>query len=540
VLLLLGFLLLMPGVFSLPPIDRDEAFYAQSSRQMVESRNWIDIRYHNETRYKKPIGIYWLQAGTVQLAKALGYENAAQVIGLYRLPSLFAALLSIVLTAAIGARLFGAREGFLAGLLLASCLVFNVEARMAKTDSVLLACTLSCMLVLAKAYTRQGLPQPLKFKDFLLFWLPLGVGFLVKGPMILLAVAGTPLVLRFMGQDFKWLKALQPWLGVPIALLIVLPWLTAINLQSEGKFLEESAGKDLFRKIWQKPNWSGAPPGYHVLMSWAAMWPSVLAVWLALPWFWKNRKTPRLRFLIAWVLPVWVMFELVFTKLPHYVLPAYPALFVATAAWMTQKDHDGRPHRFWRTGCLIAFAFASIVLCLAPVIAPVLAEDQIFFFPIFFAGLALGLALAAIQLLRRDQRRLAAWPLILGGAIFVFALFRFLFLDMPSVFVSSRIAEKLEPPADCATTTLTIADYREPSLIFLTGNTTTLLFTGEDVALALSADPCLTAGITENQMSSFKETLDKLGIRADKLAEVKGFNYAKGSNTVVTLFRLAR
>src|SRR4030067_1719525 len=55
-------LLYLPGIGTLPPTDRDEARFAQASRQMVESGNYLDIRFQDEPRYKKPIGIYWLQA----------------------------------------------------------------------------------------------------------------------------------------------------------------------------------------------------------------------------------------------------------------------------------------------------------------------------------------------------------------------------------------------------------------------------------------------------------------------------------------------
>src|ERR1700712_1393416 len=61
---LLCLLLWTPGVLSLPPTDRDESRFAQSSRQMLETGNFIDIRFGHVPRYKKPAGIYWLQSLT--------------------------------------------------------------------------------------------------------------------------------------------------------------------------------------------------------------------------------------------------------------------------------------------------------------------------------------------------------------------------------------------------------------------------------------------------------------------------------------------
>jgi 4-amino-4-deoxy-L-arabinose transferase-like glycosyltransferase len=545
ILLLLGFCIFTPGLFSLPPTDRDEARFAQASKQMIESGNFVDIRFQEEVRYKKPVGVYWLQAGVVKAAQVLGFDTAPQVIGLYRLPSLFAAMFSVLLTASIGARLFGAREGFIAGALLASCVLMNVEARLAKTDAALLCATLLCMHVMAKAYVRAGLPQPLKPKDFFIFWGALAAGILIKGPIILLAVAGTPLVLRFLGEKFRWLKPLNFWMGVPFALLLILPWFVAISLQSHGAFFKDSAGQDLLAKIWQGQNWGGAPPGYHTLASLGVMWPASLPVWLALPWLWQNRREPALRFLVSWALPVWVVFELVFTKLPHYVLPAYPALILAASSWMCRKEHEGKPPLFWRLALLIIWACVSVGICLVPAVLPVFAEDQIFFFPIFFAGLALGLALAAVQLFRRDQRRYAPLPLALAGAILAFSLFRFLFVHMPSVFLSPQITAQLDPPGQCVQTTLAIAGYTEPSLVFLAGTGTKLLPSGEEVALALSADPCLTAAVAQDEgddkakgeLAGFKNTLSGLGIRAKEIAKIEGFNYGRGKKTTILLYQ---
>ncbi|MGO9543748.1 MAG: ArnT family glycosyltransferase, partial [Rhodomicrobium sp.] len=60
--------LYLPGIASLPPTDRDEARFAQASKQMLETGNYVDIRFQTEARYKKPIGIYWLQSAAVTAA----------------------------------------------------------------------------------------------------------------------------------------------------------------------------------------------------------------------------------------------------------------------------------------------------------------------------------------------------------------------------------------------------------------------------------------------------------------------------------------
>ena len=61
-LLLVSLVAFLPGFFQVPPVDRDETRFAQATKQMVESGDFVDIRFQDEVRYKKPVGIYWLQA----------------------------------------------------------------------------------------------------------------------------------------------------------------------------------------------------------------------------------------------------------------------------------------------------------------------------------------------------------------------------------------------------------------------------------------------------------------------------------------------
>src|SRR5579872_7083017 len=87
VLALLCLLLWTPGILSLPALDRDESRFAESSRQMLDSGDVVDIRFGQVPRYKKPIGIYWLQAAaTAAAGRAYGSGGDESRIWTYRLP----------------------------------------------------------------------------------------------------------------------------------------------------------------------------------------------------------------------------------------------------------------------------------------------------------------------------------------------------------------------------------------------------------------------------------------------------------------------
>src|ERR1700688_2543176 len=144
-LTLCALLLFLPGFFNIPPIDRDEARFAQATKQMVETGDFVDIRFQDDVRYKKPVGIYWLQATTVETAAKLGLQRAQVRIWLYRIPSLIGAIGAVLLTYWTALAFVTRRGAILAGLILCSSMLLGVEARLAKTDAMLLLTVVAAM-----------------------------------------------------------------------------------------------------------------------------------------------------------------------------------------------------------------------------------------------------------------------------------------------------------------------------------------------------------------------------------------------------------
>src|SRR5277367_737042 len=117
-LVLISLLAFLPGFFQIPPVDRDEAYFAQATKQMIETGDYVDIRYQDDVRYRKPVGIYWLQAAVVNTASALGVPNARDKIWLYRVPSLIGAVGAVLATFWCGLAFVSRRGAFLAGLMM--------------------------------------------------------------------------------------------------------------------------------------------------------------------------------------------------------------------------------------------------------------------------------------------------------------------------------------------------------------------------------------------------------------------------------------
>ena len=151
-LVLCGIVLFLPGFFNIPPIDRDEARFAQATKQMVESGDFVDIRFQDDVRYKKPVGIYWLQAAVVETASSLGLPRAQLRIWLYRIPSLIGAIGAVLLTYWAALAFVTRRGAALAALMMCSSVLLGVEARLAKTDAMLLLTVVAAMGAMARVY----------------------------------------------------------------------------------------------------------------------------------------------------------------------------------------------------------------------------------------------------------------------------------------------------------------------------------------------------------------------------------------------------
>ena len=200
---------ILVGHQTLGVIDRDEARFAQASKQMLESGDYITPRFMDELRAKKPIGIYWLQTVSATL---FGQVDIAS----YRLPSLVGFLLSLVLVFRFSRSLWpsssGPAQGLIAVLLLASSPLLIAEAHLAKTDSILLAVLLAQQLMLWRIY-KDRLNEDSR-PPWLAFWICLSFGILVKGPIgPLLALTSCVLLCGF-DRHVGWLKKLQLVKGI--------------------------------------------------------------------------------------------------------------------------------------------------------------------------------------------------------------------------------------------------------------------------------------------------------------------------------------
>ena len=338
-LVLCGMVIFLPGFFNIPAIDRDEARFAQATKQMVESGDFVDIRFQDDVRYKKPVGIYWLQSAVVETASALGLPRAQLRIWLYRIPSLIGAIGAVLLTYWT-ALAFVTRQGAaLAALMMCSSVLLGAEARLAKTDAMLLLTVVAAMGAMARVYLswqRGEDPAPTPWTAPAIFWTALAGGILLKGPLILMFVGLTIVALAILDRSAGWLWRLRPVWGLIWTLVLVLPWFVAIFWRAGEAFFSNSLGGDMLSKLAAQES-HGAPPGVYLLLFWVTFWPGAALAGMAAPAVWRARREPGAQYLLAWLIPSWIVFELVLTKLPHYVLPLYPAIAILTVGALERR-----------------------------------------------------------------------------------------------------------------------------------------------------------------------------------------------------------
>jgi 4-amino-4-deoxy-L-arabinose transferase-like glycosyltransferase len=276
----------------------------------------------------------------------------------------------------------------------------------------------------------------------------------------------------------------------------------------------------------------GAPPGTYLAAFFGTAWPMAPYVLLALPFAWRQRWRDDVLFLLAWVLPMWVVFELVPTKLPHYVLPLYPALaiLVAVAAERQALAVAGRLPR------LAMMLLPGLVLALAGVSAGALWHlDRAIPFvalPIFaVAALAAAYAWRAVFAGLYATAVLAA---VAASALVAVAAYGWSVPLFRSLAISPRLAEAARS-IDCRVEGMATAGFREPSLVFLT-RTDLEMTDGAGAAAFLRQGPCRVAFVESRQEAAF---LAAQGDAAPPrlLSRVTGLNLNGGRRLDIGVYR---
>jgi len=533
VLIIISLLAFLPGFFRIPPIDRDEARFAQATKQMIETGDYVDIRFQNELRYKKPVGIYWLQAAVVQAAGALGVPDAQTKIWLYRVPSLIGATGGVLLTYWTALAFVSRRAAVLTGVMLSASILLGGEARLAKTDALLFATIVAAMGAMARVYLRRDSNSARNSEWFLpaIFWTAIAGGILLKGPLILMVVGLAAATVSLWERSARWLLALKPLPGFLWLLLLVSPWFIAILSKAGASFFAESIGQDLLGKIASGQESHGAPPGYYFLLFWVTFWPAATLAAMSVPWVWSARRDPAVRFLLAWLIPSWIVFEVVATKLPHYVLPLYPAIAILIAAAL---DRGALSRERWAVRG-VAWWFVLPTLIGAVGLVALVSLERRLGLPAwpFIAG-AMIFGLLAWRLYEADGTERALLRATVASILLAIGMYAVI-LPSLEIFPSAALARAVRA-SGCERPQAASAGFQEPSLVFLLG-TRTQLTDGAGAADFLRQGVCRFALVEQRQERSFVQRAEAAGVRYAAGPRVEGINVGAGRMVSIAIYR---
>ena len=337
IFLAICFLIFLTGIFEIPILDRDEARFATASKTMLLENEFIDIKMYDEPRYKKPVGIYWLQVASNFIFGDIPYDN----ITLYRLPSILSIFLAFIFIFFRLRKIFDNEISFLTIFFLMFSLLTLSEMLQAKTDGALFLTIILCNLMIYSLIEN----HKIKYKEKLIFWSALAIGVLIKGPIIFIYTI-LPLIIFSIIKRKNFLKEIFCFSGLILFLILTLPWFIIITIKSNGAFWYESVGHDLLGKVSSGQESHGFPPGYYLITTLILFWPGSILIY---PFIKKNfeqnfiriRKDDLTFFLLISFSVPYILFELVSTKLPHYIYPSYLPLSILLSKFLLDENLEG-------------------------------------------------------------------------------------------------------------------------------------------------------------------------------------------------------
>src|SRR3990172_4623183 len=277
----------------------------------------------------------------------------------------------------------------------------------------------------------------------------------------------------------------------------------------------------------------GAPPGLYFALFWVTFWPGSILAGPAAPMVWKARREPGAQFLLAWLIPSWLVFEAVMTKLPHYVLPLYPAIAILIAG-ILEKGALSKA-RSMVHGTVGWFIFPAVIAIAAAVGFIAIGRDLgIIAWP--FAAAAVICGLFAWWLYEADGAERSLLRAMMASLFVGVAVYAVTFPSLPALFPSKLIADEVRAAGCERPRVASTFAYQEPSLVFLLG-TETRFTDGVGAAEFLRTGPCHFALIDPRSERSFVQRADALGLRYALVQRIDGFNISIGRKVSLTIFR---
>lgn len=319
-----------------PLTEPDEGRNAEVAREMTVSGDWCTPHLNFERKLNKPVLLFWASA----LSMRLGGVNEAAA----RFPSALAAAAGVFAVYFLGQRMYGARAGLLAGLVLASSPMYIAFGRIVIFDMMLTAFVSASLLFFYLALTESAPSRKRAFS--LLMYSAMALAVLTKGPVGAVIPLAVMFAYLFLTRRLQRIRELEPVRGILLFLIIAAPWYVLVSIRNPEFpgyfFLTEHIDRfatDAFSRV--KPFWYYLPVVFAGAFPWTLLLPSAFR-----DIFESSRRDGPgerpLLFLVLWVLVIFLLFTVSRSKQPGYVLPLFPALAVTIGAFIEKSFRENR------------------------------------------------------------------------------------------------------------------------------------------------------------------------------------------------------
>ncbi len=532
--------------------DQDEGFYATTAAEMHARNDWVTPTFNGKLFAHKPPMMFW--------GMIVGYEVfGVSELGARVVSTLFG-LGTIFLTFAIARKLFDTATGLFAGLAIGSCILFTTVSRSATADAHLTFFTVLALYLWVCDYfqapdsSREQMLASVRWRTWIATYAVMGLAVLTKGPIgFLFPTAVVGLFLLTEGQQtvpvesrlvqrlwlriqpyapmafFKTVWQMRPVTAAVVVMLVAAPWYLLVQWRSNGEFLQEFIGVHHLGRMSQSMDNHSGPIYYYLLACLIGMYPwSAFAVPTALSWFGHARmpsQSRAVRFVTGWAAVYLVLFSLASTKLPNYVLPAYPALAIMIGRYFALWSQDvNAVSRGWlNAGWILLIAFGTVIVTGFPISGLVEFGGQTLLDRIGMERVLqqrfvwLGVAGAPLVvfgtmgacLLWSNRPRLSAGVFSVAALSMIVTLCQYVAPELDRFQSAQRLAQRWSKDLEASDSRVAVLGYFRPTMVF---------YFGREIDFCQSTEEALDFSLTDGK--SILVTTDKQYSRIkDRLPE---------------------
>ena len=494
------------GNMGRPLANPDEGRYSEISREMAASGDWVTPRLNGLKYFEKPPLQYWATAAAFKVFGENEYSARIYVF--------LCGLATLLLVGYAGWRLGGPAQSLAAMLVLASSPYFMALGGIVTLDMGLTLWTTATFFSLLLA--EQAASQRLRGRRgwMLAAWASMALAVLSKGLVGIVFAGAAVFFVMALARSPAILKRMQWGWGLAIFFAIATPWFVAVSAANPEFarffFVHEHFERFLTQSHRRVQAWWFFLPIIALgLLPWLLALPAAIAA------AWRSEGAARfqpLRASLLWSALIVAFFSASGSKLPAYVLPAFPPLALVLGRYLAEAP-ERRLAAYLAPAALLALVLGAYAWQM-----PETARDE--WTRAMYVGaqpwavaaalILLAASVAASAMLWRARRWAALLTMTFATVLMLECL------DNAYRHLSPRqsgleVAQKMRPFLGPGTRLYSVAHY-DQTVPFYIGRTLTLVAYVDEFETGQKAEPALFIADLEAFPAAWRRPGDALAI----------------------------